>query len=314
MLKGRGYNPQRERFIRTVSVTEGSVLQYPKDVTNGYYIMYSIYPHAGGIELETDSSGKKKLVAQSSETDPVADIALYMPGELSSESEIEWESGKSLVSAMGGTESIVDTLNQGLTPGQEGTAAIEAGKMALKGYASKIGRGIRESEAMNDIERLTGQIANSHSEQYFNGIGFRSFSFSYKFQPSSHDETNIVRDIIRQFRRNALPEKSEGGLTSFYPSTFEIEFITPHITSLKKSGSNFTKKQRVRKDESGTSSYRNPYMPRLKQLVCTGCNVTYGSGGGAFSSFKDGAPVEIDMELSFTETSKVYMGDVDEGY
>ena len=36
MLKGRGYNPQRERFIRTVSVTEGSVLQYPKDVTNGY--------------------------------------------------------------------------------------------------------------------------------------------------------------------------------------------------------------------------------------------------------------------------------------
>ena len=311
MLKGRGYNPQRERFIRTVSVTEGSVLQYPKDVTNGYYIMYSIYPHAGGIELETDSSGKKKLVAQSSETDPVADIALYMPGELSSESEIEWESGKSLVSAMGGTESIVDTLNQGLTPGQEGTAAIEAGKMALKGYASKIGRGIRESEAMNDIERLTGQIANSHSEQYFNGIGFRSFSFSYKFQPSSHDETNIVRDIIRQFRRNALPEKSESGLTSFYPSTFEIEFITPHITGIHTTQSKAGLRNKTARPDG---TYRNPYMPRLKQLVCTGCNVTYGSGGGAFSSFKDGAPVEIDMELSFTETSKVYMGDVDEGY
>ena len=309
MLKGRGYNPQRERFIRTVSVTEGSVLQYPKDVTNGYYIMYSIYPHAGGIELETDSSGKKKLVAQSSETEPVADIALYMPGELSSESEIEWESGKSLVRAMGGTESIVDTLNQGLTPGQEGAAAIEAGKMALKGYASKIGRGIRESEAMNDIERLTGQIANSHSEQYFNGVGFRSFSFSYKFQPSSHDETNIVRDIIRQFRRNALPEKSESGLTSFYPSTFEIEFITPHVASINAPGHSLFSETKVSK-----GTYRNPYMPRLNQLVCTGCNVTYGSGGGAFSSFKDGAPVEIDMELSFTETSKVYMGDVDEGY
>ena len=55
-------------------------------------------------------------------------------------------------------------------------------------------------------------------------------------------------------------------------------------------------------------------MPRFKPLVCTGCNVTYGSGGGAFSSFKDGAPVEIDLELSFTETEKVYMDDVDDGY
>ena len=90
-------------------------------------------------------------------------------------------------------------------------------------------------------------------------------------------------------------------MTNYYPSQFEIEFVTPHINSGGYS-------------DNKSKSYTNPYMPRFKPLVCTGCNVTYGSGGGSFSSFKDGSPVEIDLELSFTETEKVYMDDVDKGY
>tara|TARA_B100000519_G_scaffold67421_1_gene57235 strand:- start:6423 stop:7328 length:906 start_codon:yes stop_codon:yes gene_type:complete len=301
MLKTRGFDNQRKRYIREVTTPDDQVLEFPAGVTNGYYMMYSIYPHAGGIDLVNEEGKKPKLVAQSTETEPVADIALYMPGELSSESEIEWESGKSFVKQMGGTRNIIDTLNQ--TVGGSGSERKKAfssmGNMALKGVASHVGQKIREADWANDLERLTGQIANSHSEQFFNGIGYRSFSFTYKFQPSSHEETNVVKDIIRVFRRNALPELGSSKVTSFYPSTFEIEFITPHISQ----------------QTIGESlSYRNPYMPRLKQLVCTGCNVTYGSGGGSFSSFKDGAPVEVDLELNFTETSKVYMGDVDEGY
>ena len=311
MLKGRGFDSQRQRFIRITSASEGSILQYPRDVTNGYYMMYSIYPHAGGITLSDD---KKTLVADSSETEPVANIALYMPGELGSEAEIEWDSGKSFVKKLGGTESIVDTINKGL--GQQGDAEqVKAFKsmsnMFLKGVVDKGAGMVRESDAFNDLERLTGQIANSHSEQFFSGVGYRSFSFNYKFQPTSHEETNVVRDIIRQFRRNALPELSESKLTSFYPSTFEIEFITPHIASIENSSRNTRNYKKTRVEGQ---TFRNPYMPRLKPLVCTGCNVTYGSGGGSFSSFKDGSPVEIDLELSFTETSKVYMKDVDEGY
>ena len=308
MLKTRGFDNQRKRFIREVTAPVDQVLEYPTGVTNGYYMMYSIYPHAGGIDLELEEGKKPKLVSQSSDTEPVADIALYMPGELSSDSEIEWESGKSFAKQMGGAQNIIDTVNQSMSSDSKvREAALKSmGSTALKGIASHWGKKLREADWANDLERMTGQIANSHSEQYFNGIGFRSFTFNYKFQPSSHEETNIVKAIVRHFRRNALPEISDTRVTSFYPSTFQIEFITPHLSNQEIVGKD--------KDDKQISSYRNPYMPRLKQLVCTGCNVTYGSGGGAWSSFKDGAPVEIDMELSFTETSKVYMGDVDKGY
>lgn len=301
MLNTKGFSSQRRRFIREVTANGTSVLEYPVGVTNGYYMMYTIYPHAGGVELKKEEGKRTQIVPQNSVTEPAATIALYMPGELSNEAEIEWESGKSFVKQMGGTKKITDTLNNvmGNNLNDRQKAFRSMGDMAVKSVASHVGQKAREADWANDLERLTGQIANTHSEQFFNGIGYRSFSFAYKFQPSSHEETNIVKDIIRNFRRNALPELGQAGISSFYPSTFEIEFITPHITQ---------------SDDSDTKSYRNPYMPRLKQLVCTGCNVTYGSGGGSFSSFKDGAPVEIDLELSFNETSKVYMKDVDEGY
>ena len=54
MLKTRGFDNQRKRFIREVTAPVDQVLEYPTGVTNGYYMMYSIYPHAGGIDLELE--------------------------------------------------------------------------------------------------------------------------------------------------------------------------------------------------------------------------------------------------------------------
>jgi len=275
-------------------------------------MVYFIYPHIAGITYDKDNKTEKVALADSSNTEPTASIALYMPGELSQDAEIEWEAqGGLMVKAFGGKQSVVDTLNLGLdakTKDDVIGVAKKMGELTLKGVSAKAGSMMRESELTNPLEKLTGQIYNNYEEQFFGGVGFRSFSFSYKFQPTSHDETNVVKEIIRTFRRNALPELSKDKLTNYYPSQFEIEFVTPHINEV--GGYSGVKKG----NKSKTGSYTNPYMPRFKPLVCTGCNVTYGSGGGAFSSFKDGAPVEIDLELSFTETEKVYMDDVDDGY
>ncbi len=311
-MRSRGFDVVRERFIRSAApAAQGKVpLEYPTGVTNGYYMVYFIYPHVAGITYDKEKN--KVDIAGESDTDPTAQIALYMPGELSQDAEIEWEAqGGIVVKAFGEKQSVVDTLNLGLSAKTKDDVigvATKAGELALKGVSSQLHKMVRESDMASPLEKLTGQIYNNYEEQFFGGIGFRSFSFNYKFQPTSHDETNIVKEIIRTFRRNAVPELSQDKLTNYYPSQFEIEFVTPHINEV--GGYSGVKKG----NKSKTGSYTNPYMPRLKPMVCTGCNVTYGSGGGSFSSFKDGAPVEIDLELSFTETEKVYMDDVDEGF
>ena len=314
-MRSRGFDVVRERFIRSAYPAEQgyTIMEYPTGVTNGYYMVYFIYPHVAGITYDKDKN--EVAVAGESDTEPTASIALYMPGELAQEAEIEWEAQGGLATKIfGEKQSVVDTLNLGLSAKTKDDVigvATKAGELALKGASSVLHKMIRESDIASPVEKLTGQIYNNYEEQFFGGIGFRSFAFNYKFQPTSHDETNVVKEIIRTFRRNALPELSADKLTNYYPSQFEIEFVTPHINESNYGGyGGGTKKG----NKSKTGSYTNPYMPRFKPLVCTGCNVTYGSGGGSFSSFKDGSPVEIDLELSFTETEKVYMDDVDKGY
>ena len=111
-MRSRGFDVVRERFIRSAYPAEQGkvIMEYPTGVTNGYYMVYFIYPHVAGITYDKETN--KVAVSEESDTEPTASIALYMPGELAQDAEIEWEAqGGHVTKIFGEKQSVVDTLN-----------------------------------------------------------------------------------------------------------------------------------------------------------------------------------------------------------
>ena len=118
-------------------------------------------------------------------------------------------------------------------------------------------------------QRSFQRVTNPREFMLFNSPNIRDFSFSFRFVPHSFKEALDVPAIIQFFRLAAYP--NEDGLEYEFPDVFNISY--------KQGGSGVIK---------------------LPELACTSINVTYNPN--SISYFVDnGIPVEITLELSFTE-------------
>ena len=61
--------------------------------------------------------------------------------------------------------------------------------------------------------------------------------------------------------------------------------------------------------DDNDSYITNPYLPELKMCVCTGVNTNFSQSGG-WRSFEGGAPVDISLQLTFSETEIITGEDV----
>ena len=132
--------------------------------------------------------------------------------------------------------------------------------------------------------------ANPYKEQTFQGVGFRSFDYSFILKPRNFDEVETIRDIITTFRAHSKPtfENGKGDSGVFaYPKEFRIEYLT------------------LNEDDDYVT---NPYLPEIKYCVCTAVNTNYTAQG--WRSFEGGAPVDISLQLTFQETEIITSEDV----
>jgi len=154
-------------------------------------------------------------------------------------------------------------------------------KSAMKGVGDFFTPGGQQSRLLK-----TGKAKNPNKEVSFKEIKERSFTFEYTFVPKSAEETDMVYQIIRTCRWHSHPELD--GATSFkVPSEFEIQFFI--------------------------NGNENPYIPRLRRLVCTKFDITYGDENG-FVSFEDGAPVYITVSMGFQEVEPLHRGHIEAGF
>jgi len=131
-----------------------------------------------------------------------------------------------------------------------------------------------------------GKAKNPNKEVSFKEVKERSFTFEYIFVPKSAQETEMVYQIIRTCRWHSHPELD--GATSFkVPSEWELQFFI--------------------------NGRENPYIPRLRRLVCTKFDVTYGDENG-FVSFEDGAPVYITVSMGFQEVEPLHREHIEKGF
>ena len=240
-------------------------------------------------------------------------ICLYMPNDLSIKYGVSWEE-----TSLGGTAAIVAgaenlgaaalKVGAGMGAGAllsrvfglrgAGARALTAAGAAVGGLAAANNAGglsdIAAAQALKApgvgelASKASGTAANPKKEQIFKQVDFRTFTFSYQFFPRSSDEARCVRDIIKQFKLHMHPEfRDETQFLYIYPSEFEIIYYT--------------------------NGQENLNLHRHTSCVLTDMNVSY-APQGIYTSFPDGMPTQINMQLTFKELAILTKKDIDAGY
>jgi len=238
----------------------GSPLIFPESATKNHWIMFRPYKPEKHIEPKASSTTSQKdedatSVVKYRSGQP---IYLYHPdNSFQANTTANWEETEtgligSLINLV--TDPSIDKLKDAATRG--------AFQFAAGGTAAQI------------ISKRTGQIINPNLDLFFKGIGFREFSFSYLLAPENEKEMKTMMEIVRNFKKNAVPEtQSDGWMT--YPAYWEIE-----------------------------AKSRGTIIHRFKKCACTQVNVD-STPNQLWASFKSGEPVAIKLDLTFKETELI---------
>lgn len=193
-------------------------------------------------------------------------VRLYMPQTMTTTYSANYE--ESQISNI-----IKGFMNEGITKQafNDGlkAAVTSLGQNALAGGEAFTGL----TGAQDAFNLANNQAVNNHMEVMFRGIGFRQFSFEFKFFPKNSSEMDALLGCIETFKYHMHPAFKNAGDTSYFtpPSKFSINV-------------------------SGAKGY-NGYT----DAVLVDMTINY-SGSGVASYHADGTPTEIDLSLQFKET------------
>ena len=144
--------------------------------------------------------------------------------------------------------------------------------------------------ALSALER--GTVVTPRMEMMFEGVGRRSFSYTFNFIPKSEQEALVVEEIIQHFKFYMMPAYSNPNTRREMdiPGTFDIQYM--YMGS------------------------QNQFLHHISTCVLENMNVAY--GGDRYKTFNasdDGAPpVETNLTLNFKELELITRERVFEGY
>jgi len=163
-------------------------------------------------------------------------------------------------------------------------AAVGEAATILAGNSGIFGSGIDKAMLYS-----LGYAQNPQIEIIFNSVQNRTFLFDFKFTPRNAKEAQEVVQIIKAFRFHAAPEivQDGGGRYFIPPSEFDIEF---------------------RFDGS-----QNKNLFKISTCVLEGIDVNYVTSEH-FTTYSDGMPIEIAMQLRFKEVEILHKDLVNKGY
>jgi hypothetical protein len=206
-------------------------------------------------------------------------IALHIPNQLQVRYGMQWSEDDTAMLAMagaGGQEIVKAVQSIGTNSDVTGVGAAIISNLAL----SKAPNGAASGA-------LLGLAANPKKEQLFKGVDFRSFQFEYQFFPRNEEESKNVMNIIKEFKYHMHPEfKDSNNFVYIYPSEFDIFYY------------------------QGGSENLN--LHRHTSCVLTEMNVNY-TPNGNFTTFNNGMPTQITVQLTFRELALLTKDKVKDG-
>ena len=230
-------------------------------------------------------------------------IELPMPQELNDSNQVTWGDDKVNAIELAGlaiaqkimedgpanaiqeSQQAIRAMMSGLQLPDIGSETTNAIRAAISGAAvGALGSNI---SAQSVIARSTGQILNSNLELLFQGVNLRTFPYSITFSPRSVDEALVVKAIIRSLKQSMAAKAgdfngSAQGIFLKSPDLFQLEYLkdgAPH-----------------------------PFLNKFKLAALTGMSVNY-TNSGTYTSYEDGTPVNLRMDLTFKEINPIYHED-----
>ena len=140
------------------------------------------------------------------------------------------------------------------------------------------------------ISRATGQVLNPNLELLFNGVGLRVFPFSFQFFPRNRTEGIEIMNIIKtlKYEMAASRNRAEDALEGIFigaPSIFQLRYMKgadPH-----------------------------PFLNKFLPTFLSDLKVNY-TASGAHSTFYDGTPTHIQVDMQFKEINPIFKEDYED--
>ena len=226
-------------------------------------------------------------------------IALYMPPSVSVDYNIKYGeqeigavamASQQLIDAVASSGATFDTFVEGLS--KTGKGAIKEGLInVVNKSADAVAPG---TKALFELAR--GSVITPRMEMMFEGVGRRSFSYTFNFIPKSEQEALVVEDIIQHFKFYAMPKYSNPNTRREMdiPGTFDIEYMY--------------------------RGQRNNFLNRISTCYLTSVKVQY--GGDRFTAYeettgnrgKGSPPQRSSVSLEFTELEILSQDHVGDGF
>jgi len=189
----------------------------------------------------------------------------------------------------GGAQAFIDIFKPGGLNVKEGFQGIRnivaaVGAANFKGTGDMLTAGAAASVA-NTVPSITAAVAkivNPRMEFLFQSTDPRTFSYQFKMNARSKEDSDSIAEIVQAFKVWSHPNVVAGtnGNVLHYPGQFEIQFMS--------------------------YGRENKYLNKIADCVLTGMSVDY-TTEGQFQAFrptgKGSAPVTVTMDLTFREAT-----------
>lgn len=304
----------QDAYAKMDNPFDGKHIAYPEDLGSADQSHYLIFEINEQVNANVNFPGLRKTSGRTSPDRPTggstlsitraptkklkSSIALYMPATLAVQSASQYGEVEMGAAAMIGANVAKNIDREGFMKGffkmdnakNAGGILGESMEMNTKKAVDVFAPG---ASAAYDIFR--GKVTNNRLEMQFQGIGRRSFSFSFKCMPKSESEAMNVHEIAQMFRFYMAPS-FDGAIgssrTMIVPATFDIKYMFQNS--------------------------ENQFLNRISTCVLESCNVTY--GGERVQFFRPSAdgrgapPVETAIELQFKELEIITREKLREGF
>ena len=243
----------------------------------------SRFGSAGGITQEAEDRNMSS----------VGSVYLPMQPGLAESSSVSW--GENTINALeAAAANVAGATIKGASEGikQAGAAAksaAEGGFKSLQGITPDEVASFFAGQAIgnnNLLTRTTGKILNPNLELLFNGPSLRSFAYTYKFTPREEREAREVRNIIKFFKKQMSPKRSQNG---------KLFLESPNVFKLKY----FFKNGR-----------EHPFLNKIKICALRSMDVQY-TPDGSYMTYEDGSMTSYQMSLNFGELNPIYADEID---
>ncbi len=233
-------------------------------------------------------------------------IALYMPPSVDVQYEVKYVDEEIGALAMAGNQIIQGLLGSGstLTKLQNAFDMRKLGKLGAEGATSFL---LEAADVVADgasqlYEINKGSVITPRMELMFEGVGRRNFTYTFVFIPKNQQESQVVEEIVYNFKKWMMPEYSNPSTRREMniPATFEIDYYYRQTENafLNKISTCFLKTVDVKYGADRYTTYEQ--------------TITRPNGEGVSGT---GWPAQkTSMTLTFSELETLSRDHIEEGY